>query len=152
MSRQQAKTCGEVDRMCTRKLPIKNAGKVDSSIYFLGKKNKTGHWGLFSINKGPIPPKELTLLENTLRAIYKKHLGQSSTEDSMNFDEAFLILRELEETYLKHGAAAPDTEPFDHYMAASRLLPKQFREGLDDLYRTRQPEKEILPSKAPKPN
>jgi len=95
----------------------------------------------------------MKLSTSAIQSAFIKHLGKNLAMNmKVNLDEAFLILRELEEAYLKYDSTAPGKEPFDHYMAAYRLMPQQFREGLDDIYLDRQGKKEILPPKKPPDN
>ncbi len=70
----------------------------------------------------------------------------------MNFDTAYLILKDMEDSLLKYRATPPGEEPKHHFMAAYRLLPEKFREGLDDLYFSRTEKKgQILTSKSVAP-
>ena len=68
----------------------------------------------------------------------------------MNFDAAFLILRDMEESLLKYRNTPAGPEPAHHFMAAYRLLPAGFKEQMDDLFFSHADEKgEILAPKKP---
>ncbi|MBI3441121.1 MAG: hypothetical protein HY052_04860 [Proteobacteria bacterium] len=138
--------------MLTRKMALPDKGGHILQIQFLAKRDSEGFWEVFDItrssDRGQSVDMAMMRADATQKALMK-HLGKDSQGDKMNFDEAFLVLRELEEGYLKYSGAVPDKEPFDHYMAAYRLLPQQFREGLDDVYQMRRDKSDILPRRDP---
>ena len=150
-----ANSFDQVEEMTTRKLPIPDLGDPNKFVQFIAKRTKEGYWTINYKNN----VKSITAGFQTIKDAYpvavKKHSGaapSSTLTQTYNFDTAFLILRDMEETLLKHSGAVLDTEPDRHYMAAYRLLPRQFQESLDDLFLTRTESKgAIIPPKdAPK--
>lgn len=156
ISRKAAKSIDEVDRMYTRRLPIPGLANSKRFIIFFAERNNAGQWKVFSqdnyvVDAGKITT-EMKLSSAAIQKAFTKHISRGVTKDlKMNFDQAFLVLRELEEAYLQHANKTPDKEPFDHYMAAYRLLPRQFQESLDEIYKSRLAEGGILPAKPTAP-
>ncbi len=161
----------QVNVMTTRKLPIPNFEGTDKFVQFTAKRTKEGIWQIdYKTNVKSVTAGFQTVQEAYPAAILK-HLGSVPSKPALqtyNFDNAFLILKDLEESLLKYSGVVPGEEPDRHYMAAYRLLPRQFQEGLDDLFLARTetkgsivPEKTVLKPqtatkdqqpKPPKPN
>ena len=142
----------QVADMVTRKLPVPDLEGTDKFIQFTAKRSKTGQWNITSKHN----LKQVTAgLEDVSRAYQlavSKHYGPRAYigDLDMNFDTAFLILKDVEESLLKYKQTPGGEEPKHHFMSAYRLLPKQFREGLDELLFDRTAKKgQILPPKAP---
>jgi len=148
----------QVTQMVTRKLPIPDLEGTDKFIQFTAKREKSGQWTISSKHNLKQVTAGLQDVSRAYLAAAEKHLGRrpyAGEAAEMNFDNASLILRDLEESLLKYKATLAGEEPKHHYMAAYRLLPKQFREGLDDIFFDRTEKKgQILPPKPaadPKP-
>lgn len=138
----------QVDQMVTRKLPIPDLEGTDKSIQFTAKRGKLGHWTISSKHNLRNVTYGLQKVSLAYQKACEKHAGKKpgDGEFEMNFDTAFLILKDMEESLLKYRQTAPSEEPKHHFMAAYRLLPEKFREGVDDLYFARAEKKgAILP-------
>lgn len=126
-----------VDEMVTRKLPVPDLEGTDKFVQFTAKRNKSGQWNITSKNNMKQVTAGVEIISRAYQAALEKHYGRKSlyTGESldMNFDTAFLVLKDMEESLLRYKATPGGDEPKNHFMAAYRLLPKQFREGLDDL-------------------
>ncbi len=153
-----ADTFDRIEQMVTRKLPVPDLEGTDKFVQFTAKRGKHGHWTVSSKHNLKQVTTGLEDVSRAYQAAVEKHAGRKpySGEDmAMNFDTCILVLKDMEESLLKYKATPGGEEPKHHYMAAYRLLPKQFREGLDDLYFDRTEKKgQILPPKAvltPKP-
>lgn len=140
-----------VNYMTTRKLPIPDLDGTDKFVQFIAKRTKQGYWEITSKNNVKIVTDGFQKVQRAFPTAVNKHLGAGptkSTEQTYNFDTAFLILKEMEEALLKYDGAPLLDEPNSHYMAAYRLLPRQFQEGLDDLFISRTEKSgEVLPPK-----
>ncbi|HYD18270.1 MAG TPA: hypothetical protein VEF76_07315 [Patescibacteria group bacterium] len=150
MFNRAADSFDQVDQMVTRKLPIPDLENTDKNIQFTATRDKLGHWTITSKHNLRNVTYGLQQVSHAFTAAVEKHTGRKPGDDlEMNFDSAFLILKDMEESLLKYRATAAGEEPKHHYMAAYRLLPEKFREGLDDLFFNRTEKKgQILPSKA----
>lgn len=127
----------QVDQMVTRQLPVPDLEGTDKSIQFTAKRGKLGHWTISSKHNLRNVTYGLQKVSLAYQKACEKHAGRKPDADGkleMNFDTAFLILKDMEESLLKYRQTAPGEEPKHHFMAAYRLLPEKFREGLDDLY------------------
>lgn len=142
----------QVAEMVTRKLPVPDLEGTDKFIQFTAKRNKTGQWNITSKNNLKQVTAGLEDVSRAYQTAVEKHYGRKAPipgEVDMNFDTAYLILKDMEESLLKYKATPGGEEPKHHFMSAYRLLPKQFREGLDDLFFDRTTKKgQILPPKA----
>ena len=147
----------QVDWMVTRQLPVPDLEGTGKTIQFTAKRGKFGHWTISSKHNLRNVTYGLQKVSLAYQAACEKHAGRKPTGDAMemNFDTAFLILKDMEESLLKYRATPPGEEPKHHFMSAYRLLPEKFREGLDDIYFARAEKKgAILVAKAkeePKP-
>lgn len=143
----------QVDQMVTRKLPIPDLENTDKNIQFTATRGKYGHWTITSKHNLRNVTYGLQQISHAYQAACEKHAGRKPGDDmEMNFDTAYLILKDMEESLLKYRATPPGEEPKHHFMAAYRLLPEKFREGLDDLYFSRTEKKgQILTSKSVAP-
>lgn len=142
----------QVDQMVTRKLPIPDLEGTDKFIQFTAQRGKMGHWTITSKHNMKSVTGGLQKVSQAYQQACEKHAGRKPTGEAfeMNFDTAFLILKDVEEALLKYRSTAPGEEPKHHFMAAYRLLPEKFREGLDDLYFARHEKKgSILAPKTP---
>lgn len=143
-----ARSLEAVDRMVTRRINISDSKKNPLFIQFLAERNDDGRWKIFDVSDNNWVNLPLFYSRQHIKAIQKafaKHLSRGSTDESMNFDEAFLILREFEEAYLKYTGKPAGPEPFDHYTAAFRLVPTQFHESMEELFQKRRADGDILP-------
>lgn len=133
----------QVDQMVTRKLPIPDLEGTDKNIQFVARRGKYGHWTITSKHNLRSVTSGLQKVSHAYQAACEKHAGRKPSGDpfEMNFDTAFLILKDMEESLLKYRATPSGEEPKHHFMAAYRLLPEKFREGLDDLYFSRSEKK-----------
>lgn len=137
----------QVKLMVTRKLPIPDMEGTGKYVEFQAKRDKQGFWTITSKHNVTSVTYGFQTVSRAFQAAVTKHTGRVSGDaDLMNFDTAFLILKDMEESLLKYKNTPAGNEPPDHFMAAYRLLPQQFREGLDDLFFNRTEKKgEILP-------
>lgn len=145
-----ASTFDQVDYMVTRKLPIPDLEGTDKHVQFIAKRTKTGQWTISSKHNLRTVTAGLQKVSHTYQAACEKHAGRKSYGEvlEMNFDTAFLILKDMEESLLHYRASPLTEEPKHHYMSAYRLLPEKMREGLDDLFSSRTEKKGlILPPK-----
>ena len=144
----------QVRHMSTRKLPIPDMEGTGKYVEFNAKRDKSGFWSITSKHNVTSVTYGFQTVSRAYQAAVLKHTGKSVDKDDdllMNFDTAFLILRDMEEALLKYKNTPAGEEPANHFMAAYRLLPKQFREGLDDLFFSRTEKKgEVLAPKAKK--
>lgn len=153
MTGRPARSLEAVDEMYTRRINISEDKKRPLFVQFVAERKADGYWKIFDISDNEWQYLPLIHSRQHIKAVQKvfsKHLGRNSKEDSMNFDEAFLILRELEESYLKYTGKQAGPEPFDHYTAAFRLVPTQFHESMEEIYQKRRGEGDILPPREPK--
>lgn len=148
----------QVDEMITRKLPIPGFDESSNKfIQFTARRTKEGYWTIGSKYNLKSMTAGLMTATEAFAAAAEKHIGKplaAAQETPLNFDTAFLILRDLEESLLKFTKTVTREEPTYHYMEAYRLLPKQFQEGLDEIYFDRNDKRAILPilpPPAPKP-
>lgn len=147
----------QVQTMVTRQLPIPQLEGTDKHVQFTATRGKDGYWTITSKHNLRQMTGGLQTVSRAYQAAATKHTGQTPEKGGdfkLNFDNAFLILRDMEESLLKYDGTTAKEEPKHHYMAAYRLLPVQFREGLDDLFFSRTEKKgEIMepkPKKDPK--
>lgn len=144
----------QVKLMVTRKLPIPDMEGTGKYVEFQAKRDKQGFWSITSKHNVTSVTYGFQTVSRAYQAAVLKHTGRNVEKgDSplMNFDTAFLILRDMEEALLKFNNTPAGNEPANHYMAAYRLLPQQFREGLDDLFFSRTEKKgEVLAPKIKK--
>lgn len=149
-----AQSFDQVDQMVTRQLPIPDLEGTGKTIQFTAKRGKLGHWTISSKHNMRHVTAGLQKVSLAYQQACEKHAGRKPMGEAfeMNFDTAFLILKDMEESLLKYRATAPAEEPKHHFMSAYRLLPEKFREGLDEIYFARSDRKGlILPPKAGKP-
>lgn len=139
-----ASSFDEVKAMLTRKLPLPGLGDGDKFIQIRAERRKSGYWALtFKHNLRTVTAHSEETMRCFQRAL-KKHTGKhhdifdrfgDPAECVVNFDSAFLVLREMEETMQKLSPTLPPAEePAHHYMTAYRLMPQTFRENIDYLY------------------
>lgn len=136
----------QLDYMVTRQLPIPDLEGSDKYVQFIAKRAKSGNWTISSKHNLRMVTAGLQKVSHAYQAACEKHLGRKSFGDApeMNFDTAFLILKDMEESLLRYRATPPKEEPKHHYMAAYRLLPEKLREGLDDLFFSRTEKKGLI--------
>lgn len=149
-----ANSFDEVKQMTTRKLPVPDLEGTDKYVQLTAKRTKDGYWTINIDNNIKTVTAGVQEVSRAYRSALTKHTGryvqQGDEEFRMNFDAAFLILRDMEESLLKYRDTPPGAEPAHHFMAAYRLLPNAFREQMDDIYFERNEEKgEILAAKKP---
>ena len=151
------KTADSFDRvrhMVTRRLPIPDLEGTGKYVEFHAKRDKQGFWTISSKHNVTSVTHGFQTVSRAFQAACLKHTGRvpdKSENFLMNFDTAFLVMKEMEEALLKYNSTPAGNEPPNHFMAAYRLLPQQFREGLDDLYFNRTEKKgEILAPKVKK--
>jgi hypothetical protein len=151
------KTADSFDRvrfMTTRRLPIPDLEGTGKYVEFQAKRDKQGFWTITNKHNVTSVTFGFQTVSRAFNAACIKHAGRAPGRGEtflMNFDTAFLIMKDMEEALLKYNTTPAGAEPANHYMAAYRLLPQQFREGLDDLFFSRAQRKgEVLESKAKK--
>lgn len=130
----------QVTRMTTRKLPIPDLETTNKFVRFTAKRTKEGYWEITSDTNMKSVTAGFQLVQEGFQNAVEKHLGQKLTKgytQPYNFDTAFLILRDMEESLLKRAGSEAKNEPDGHYMAAYRLLPRKYQEGIDDIHQTR---------------
>ncbi|MDP2206233.1 MAG: hypothetical protein Q8K65_08000 [Alphaproteobacteria bacterium] len=158
-----ANSFDDVKQMTTRKLPVPDLDGTDKFVQLTAKRTKEGYWTISIQNNIKTVTNGVQEVSRAYRDAITKYTGRriSSNTDEfrMNFDAAFLILRDMEESLMKYKETAPSPEPDFHYMAAYRLLPQAFREQMDELFFEKHAERGgILPPKpkaapaAAKPN
>lgn len=154
-SRKSADSFDQVDKMVTRELPIPDLEGSNIYIQFKAEREKDGLWKIRSFTNLKNVTSGLQAVGQAYQKAVAKHFGkhvEKYKDLCLNFDTALLILRDMEESLLRHSGAHAGDEPARHYMAAYRLLPQSFREGLDELAQSRaEKHGEILPSKAKAP-
>ena len=135
--------------MVTRKLPIPGFDETSNKfIQFTARRTKEGYWTIGTKYNLKTMTAGLVTVTEAFASAATKHTGKpldAAKETPLNFDTAFLILRDLEESLLKFTKTMTGNEPSYHYMEAYRLLPKQFQEGLDEIYFERNDKRAILP-------
>lgn len=128
------KSVNEIGIMQTRRLPIPGLEGQDKYVEFVAKRNKEGLWSITPYHNMKVVTAGLQEISNAFAATIKKHLGQERNDPStlkMNFDNALLILREMEDSVYAHTGMGAGSAPRLHYSEAQALLPAQFVEGLD---------------------
>lgn len=148
-----ANSFDEVKQMTTRKLPVPGLEGTDKFVQLTAKRTKEGYWTLSIQNNIKTVTAGVQEVNRAYREAVTKYTGRrlsgSAEEFRMNFDAAFLILRDMEESLMKFRGTAPQAEPDFHYMAAYRLLPKSFREDIDAMFFEKHEENGgILPPRA----
>lgn len=137
--------------MKTRELPIPDLEGTNKYIQFIAKKGKDGLWTISSQNNIKSVTGGILQVSDAWRAVQNKYLGRTGDTDfKMTFDNAFLILRDLEEALLKYRNTEPKEEPKGHYMHVYRLLPQGLKTKLDDTYFLHQRTKGSILPPAPK--
>lgn len=141
----------QVKEMTTYLLPVPSEKYPAFSVQLVARLNKDSSWSVLLRQNGPGKTSaEDAYFRQSIEAVKAavlKHAGQElgSGQNGISFDAAFLILREVEEAHLKHGRLAPPKEePRGYYLQAYRLLPPAFQEALDDLYKERSQQGDIL--------
>lgn len=147
-----ASSFDDVKQMTTRKLPVPGLEGTDKFVQLSAKRTKEGYWTISIQNNIKTVTGGVQEVSRAYREAITKYtgrrIGSNAEEFRMNFDAAFLILRDMEESLMKYKDSAPSAEPDFHYMAAYRLLPPSFREEMDDLFFQKHAEKGgILPPK-----
>ncbi len=156
MAGKPAASFDEANRMTTRVLPIPGRDNMGVYLRFTAQKSGNDRWTIY-IDSNDIwyakyyPGYKLS--EAAVNAAIAKHADSATAKDNkVSFDAAFMILREVEEAHLKYSNKLPSPgEPSDHYMVAYRLLPQQFQEGLEDIYKSRLEKSNIMPPRPPQP-
>jgi hypothetical protein len=126
----------QVAWMVTRKLPVPDLEGTKKYVQFTAQRGKDGYWTISSKHNMTNITAGFQAVSRAYQKATEKHADRKAATGetlSMNFDTTFLVLKDMEESLLGHTGTAPDSEPKHHFMHAYRLLPKQFREGLDDL-------------------
>lgn len=155
-SRKAADKFDQVDQMVTRKLPIPDLDGTDKYVQLTAKRDRHGLWTITGKNNMKMITSGMRAIDRAYNAALAKHAADAPKPEKdsplrMDFDQAYLMLRDMEESLLKYNATPPAEEPPRHYMAAYRLLPQGFREKMDELLRLRTEEAgEILPPRMPK--
>lgn len=135
-SKRQPDSFDQVREMTTRKLPVPDLDGTSIYVQFTAEKSKEGYWTISSKTNLKSVTAGLQSVGRAYQDAVTKHFGKRVEQYkglTLNFDTAFLILRDMEESLLKYNNTPAGEEPPRHYMGAYRLLPLQFREGLDDL-------------------
>lgn len=139
-----ARSFDEVRVMVTRELPLPGLDESKFYMRLRAVRNSNNTWSIYRNTKEPQNFSEISTegkikmpFKAVVRAIARHASKDHPGQLSVSFDVAFLILKEVEESHLKYIRALPGEEPPFHYMAAFRLLPQPFREGLNDLYQAR---------------
>lgn len=148
-----ANSFDEVKQMTTRQLPVPGLEGTDKFVQLTAKRTKEGYWTISIQNNIKTVTAGVQDVSRAYREAISKYtgrrIGSDSDEFRMNFDAAFLILRDMEESLMKYKDTAPSAEPDFHYMAAYRLLPQAFREQMDGLFFEKHSQNGgILPPKA----
>lgn len=152
MFRRIATSFDKVTLMTTRRLPVPDLEGTGKYVEFQARRDKQGFWSITSKHNVTQVTAGFQTVSRAFQAACQKHAGVVPDKGEnllLNFDTAFLILKDMEESLLKYNATPMGEEPGWHYMAAFRLLPQQFREGLDDLFSSRTERKGAI--LAPKP-
>jgi len=147
-----ANSFDDVKQMTTRKLPVPDLEGTDKFVQLTAKRTKEGYWTISIQNNIKTVTAGVQEVSRAYREAITKYTGRRASsgneEFRMNFDAAFLILRDMEESLIKYREAAFSPEPDFHYMAAYRLLPQSFREQMDELFFDKHAERGgILPPK-----
>jgi hypothetical protein len=150
-----ANSFDDVKQMTTRQLPVPGLEGSDKFVQLTAKRTKEGYWTISIQNNLKTVTAGVQETSRAYREAITKYTGRRITNNTdefrMNFDAAFLILRDMEESLMKFKDTAPQAEPDFHYMAAYRLLPRAFREQMDEIFFDKHGENGgILPQK-PKP-
>lgn len=149
ISGKPADSFEQVQQMVTRPLPIPGLEGPGKPIVFVAKRTKEGLWQIGAKYDLRKTTGSLDRMDEIFVKAMEKHAGKkfkSASELLLNFDNAFLMLRDLEESLLAAAGRSPSSEPSDHFMEAYRLLPRQFRESLDDIHFARMEKTSILSS------
>lgn len=138
--------------MVTRKLPVPDMEGAGKFVQFTATRGKDGYWTISSKHNMTSITAGFQTVSRAYHQAVEKHANRTSVPGdtvSMNFDTAFLVLKDMEESLIAHTGTVPDSEPKHHFMHAYRLLPEQFRAGLDDLLFKRTEQKgQLLPPKS----
>jgi hypothetical protein len=138
--RRIASSFDRVNYMATRRLPVPDLEGTGKYVEFQAHRDKQGFWSITSKHNVTQVTAGFQTVSRAFQAACVKHAGQAPEKGEdflLNFDTAFLILKDMEESLLRYNGTPAGAEPGWHYMAAFRLLPQQFREGLDDLFSSR---------------
>lgn len=132
----------EVTIMDTHPLPLPGSEKNGAHISFGAQRDSTGQWAFSGgvYGTGTRLKKEvMDEFVESVKAALRKHTGNASLNKGrkVNFDTAFMILREVEEAYFQRANAVPadGKKPANHYTAAYRLLPSKYAEAIDEMYK-----------------
>lgn len=143
----------DVKQMTTRQLPLPGLEGTDKFVQLTAKRTAEGYWTISMQNNVKTITAGVEDVARAYRAAITKYTHRKAVSADevfrMNFDAAFLILRDMEESLMQHAGSTPQAEPEGHYMAAYRLLPQAFRTQIDELYHEKQGENGgILPPRA----
>lgn len=145
----------QVKMMVTRKLPIPGLEGTRVFVAFNAKRNKEGFWEIGSMTDLQNITSGFQLVQEAFKQAVLRHSNKAWRDgQAFNFDTAYLILREMEESLFKHaGMTVSGGEPKNHFMAAYRLCHQQFQQALDDTFNGRLGKggNGVLPSKIAQP-
>ena len=136
------KDLNDIHTITTRRLPVPGLESTDRFIQFTAKRNKEGYWKIQGLHNVKNVTAGLETANAAYRAAVKKHdlqpLKRNDDDRLFNFDTAFLILKDLEQSFIGHLGQKPEkTMPQHHFSVAEALLPEPFAESLRELLATR---------------
>lgn len=132
----------EVTVMDTHPLPLPGSGGNGAYVSFGAQRDSAGQWAFSGGVHGysTRPGKEATdEFIGSVKAALRKHTDNAALNKGrkVDFGTAFMILREMEEAYFQRANAVPDDskKPVNHYTVAYGLLPSEYAEVIDELYK-----------------
>ena len=137
---RSAKHFDDVTEMVTRKLPIPDIDDDDKYVQFVARRDENGYWAISSRNNVHTVTEGIEHVSRAFQSALHKHLSESlnasqtkrQKQGEMTFDNAFIILRDLEKSVLAHAETlAAGAEPKNHFMAAWRLMPPKLQTRLN---------------------
>lgn len=126
--------------MRTQRLPVPGQPADDLHfVYFTAKVNETGIWeikGYHSDGAEQLPGlhRVISAFLKTIRQYHRNPPENITNVTSACFDDAYLILRAIEDSVEKHLGLPPRPEPEGHFMQAYRQLADTEKVRLDGLY------------------
>lgn len=151
-----ADNINDLRHMETQKLPIPGIDSPDHYLVIMASQKSYGTWqieGFHTLGENNHPPGFLMLEQAFIKVVQHYHRAAPQRVGKTtqgNFDDAFLILRAMEESVLAYMDRTAGIEPAGHFMSAYRLLPQEDRIRLDGLYFSIQRDKgPVLPPRRP---
>ncbi|MDD9899861.1 MAG: hypothetical protein OXT65_02660 [Alphaproteobacteria bacterium] len=145
---REAKAFNDVKKMVTRDLPVPGMADVkDRWMRIEAKRASGGHWRLRMCHNVSTVTEGLQDAEQAWKKAFFKHAGERVDNDSkqgwtqfVNFDTAFMVLRDMEEALHARSDVTPMPETLpkkDHFSVVYDMMPAAIRNGIDSLFEHR---------------